>query len=396
MTDRTDNRPETTGKERGTDTRRPPRRRILPLLVAALAAAGLLIITPLPRGFQGQTTGDPELLNATAEALGSSHWNHIAVVKVDGDTVTAAGTGADEDTEFEIGSITKTFTAALFADALERGEVTESTRLGEVWPQLDGAVAEVRLADLAMQRSGLPRQQPPPSLGDGIASILAGYVHTDPYRGDVDDLVRALGEADVSDKKPEYSNFGFAVLGQALAEVTGTSYADLVRERITQPLGMDETFVATSAKGLSHGMTSSGLPAAPWTLGASAPAGAIRSTPRDMTIWLRATMDGTAPGAAASEPRTGFDESDRIGWAWMTTTNRSPNVTWHNGGTGGYRSFLGFDRENRTGIVILSDSANSVDGAISLISEKAGTAAAGSAGSAADSAAVAPTDGGVR
>lgn len=69
-------------------------------------------------------------------------------------------------------SITKTFTAALFADALERGEVTESTRLGEVWPQLGGAVAEVRLADLAMQRSGLPRQQPPPSLGDGIAPFL--------------------------------------------------------------------------------------------------------------------------------------------------------------------------------------------------------------------------------
>lgn len=392
MTIRSDQEPGTIEDE----PRRPPRRVWAAGMIAALTAIGLLLITPLPRGFQGEVTGDAALMEATAEALGSSHWNHVAVVRVDGDTVSSAGTGADEDTEFEIGSITKTFTAALFADALERGEVTESTRLGEVWPQLGGAVAEVRLADLAMQRSGLPRQQPPPSLGDGIASILAGYVHTDPYRGDVDDLVRALGEADVSDKKPEYSNFGFAVLGQALAEVTGTSYADLVRERITQPLGMDETVVPTSTEGLSHGMTSSGLPAAPWTLGASAPAGAIRSTPRDMTIWLRATMDGTAPGAAASEPRATFDESDRIGWAWMTTTNRIPNVTWHNGGTGGDRSFLGFDRANRTGIVVLSDSANSVDGAISLISEKAGTAAAGSAGPAADSAAVAPTDGGVR
>ncbi|RAE56878.1 serine hydrolase, partial [Burkholderia multivorans] len=157
------------------------------------------------------------------------------------------------------------------------------------------------------QRSGLPRQEPAPSVGDGLATVLAGYLHTDPYRGDVTDLVRALDKVDVSDTEPEYSNFGFAVLEQALAEVAGRSYADLIRERITQPLGMDDTFVPSSAKGLSHGLTSSGLPAAPWTLGASAPAGASRATPRDMAIWLQATMAGTAPGAAASEPREDFD-----------------------------------------------------------------------------------------
>lgn len=322
-------------------------------------------------------------MDAAAEALGSGHWNHLAVVRVNGDTVTEAGTGADGRTQFEIGSITKTFTAALFADAIERGEVEESTRLGEVWPELDGDVAEVTLGAIATQRSGLPRQEPAPSVGDGLATVLAGYLHTDPYRGDVTDLVRALDKVDVSDTEPEYSNFGFAVLGQALAEVAGRSYADLIRERITQPLGMDDTFVPSSAKGLSHGLTSSGLPAAPWTLGASAPAGAIRSTPRDMAIWLQATMAGTAPGAAASEPREDFDETDRIGWAWMTTTNRTPNITWHNGGTGGYRSFLGFDRGSGTGIIVLSDSANSVDKAIDLISEKAaGRAAERAAGQA--------------
>lgn len=366
-----------------TQTGHPPRRRILPVVIAASVALALLLITPFPRGFQGEVTGDPALMDAAAEALGSGHWNHLAVVRVNGDTVTEAGTGADGRTQFEIGSITKTFTAALFADAIERGEVEESTRLGEVWPELDGDVAEVTLGAIATQRSGLPRQEPAPSVGDGLATVLAGYLHTDPHRGDVTDLVRALDKVDVSDTEPEYSNFGFAVLGQALAEVAGRSYADLIRERITQPLGMDDTFVPSSAKGLSHGLTSSGLPAAPWTLGASAPAGAIRSTPRDMAIWLQATMAGTAPGAAASEPREDFDETDRIGWAWMTTTNRTPNITWHNGGTGGYRSFLGFDRGSGTGIIVLSDSANSVDKAIDLISEKAaGRAAERAAGQA--------------
>ncbi|MBR7502873.1 serine hydrolase, partial [Mycobacterium tuberculosis] len=112
-----------------------------------------------------------------------------------------------------------------FADAIERGEVEESTRLGEVWPELQGNVAEVTLGSIATQRSGLPRQEPAGSVGDGFATVLAGYLHTDPYRGDVTDLVRALDKVDVSDTEPEYSNFGFAVLGQALAEVAGRSYA---------------------------------------------------------------------------------------------------------------------------------------------------------------------------
>ena len=358
-----------------TDTRRSPRRRAIAITAAVLTAIVAVLLTPLPRGFQGDATGDEALMEATAAALGSGHWQHVAVAKVDGDTVTTAGTGADATTEFEIGSLTKTFTAALFADAMDRGEVTAETRLGEIWPQLEGPVAEVTLSSLAMQRSGLPRVEPAPSVGDAVASVFATYLHRDPYRGSVDDLIRTLGDTDVSDTTPEYSNFGFAVLGQSLAKVTGLSYRKLVEQRITQPLGMTRTFVPTSATGLSHGYTASGLPAAPWTLGASAPAGAIRSTAGDMAIWLRATMEGTAPGAAAALPRADFDAADRIGFAWMTTTGRTPAVTWHNGGTGGYSSFLGFTADAGTGIVVLADSAIPVDGAIDLISTESDSAA---------------------
>ena len=124
---------------------RPPRRMGIALLAAALTAAVLAAITPWPRGFQGAPTGDAELMAELEDALGSQHWQHVAAARVNGDEVTFAGTGADEHTEFEIGSITKTFTAALFADAIDRGEVEADTRLGEVWPDLEGKVAEVTL-----------------------------------------------------------------------------------------------------------------------------------------------------------------------------------------------------------------------------------------------------------
>ena len=350
---------------------RPPRRMGFALLAAALTAAVLAAITPWPRGFQGTPTGDAELMTELEDALGSQHWQHVAAARIDGDEVTFAGTGAEEHTEFESGSITKTFTAALLAEAIDRGEVKADTRLGEVWPELEGKVAEVTLESIAMQRSGLPSQEPAPSFGDGVMTMLSNYLHTDPYRGDAGDIVASLNDVDVGESEPEYSNYGFAVLGQALAEVAGQDYSVLVRDRLTDPLGMNETFVPESADGLSHGFTASGLPAAPWTLGGSAPAGAIRSTTHDLSIWLRAVSDGTAPGAEAAEPRADF-EDDRIGWAWFTTTHDGSTITWHNGGTGGFRSYLGFDRESGGGIIVLNDSANDVDEAATLIGADAG------------------------
>ncbi|TSI11533.1 serine hydrolase [Brevibacterium aurantiacum] len=349
--------------KRATSQRRPTA-----IIAAVITAALLAVITPLPRGFQGQATGNAGLVKEVEETLGSAHWHHVAAAKVNGDEVTWGGVGANENSEFEIGSITKTFTAALFADAIERGEIDESTRLGDVWPDLEGEVAQVSLTSIATQRSGLPKQEPTLGFGDGLASLLSRYLHTDPYRGTARDLVDSLKDADVGEKEPEYSNFAFGILGQALATVTGSSYGDLVRDRITEPLGMDSTYVPESVQGLPHGYTASGLRAAPWTLGGTAPSGAARSTVHDMSIWLRATMDGTAPGAKAIDPRADYDERDRIGWAWFTTKDRSPNLTWHNGGTGGYRSYLGFDPESHEGIVVLVDSANWVDDAADLIS----------------------------
>ena len=61
----------------------------------------------------------------------------------------------------------------------------------------------------------------------------------------------SLSEVEVGGPEPEYSNYGFAVLGQAIAEATGQDYSDLVRDRLTEPLGMEETFVPESADGLS-------------------------------------------------------------------------------------------------------------------------------------------------
>lgn len=73
-------------------------------------------------------------------------------------------------------------------------------------------------------------------------------------------------------------------------------------------------------------------------------------------------LDRTAPGVGALDPVAAFAGSTRIGAGWVTTTLRGREVTWHNGASGGFRSWVGLDRAASTGVAVLSAAAASVDG----------------------------------
>jgi CubicO group peptidase (beta-lactamase class C family) len=95
--------------------------------------------------------------------------DRVSIAVVDGSTITYANFGANEHTQYEIGSIIKTSTALLLADAIRRGEVTADTKAGAL-PPLGGApIADVKLAERASHRSGLLAQGM--QLDDGIRSL---------------------------------------------------------------------------------------------------------------------------------------------------------------------------------------------------------------------------------
>src|SRR5207302_11111885 len=102
-------------------------------------------------------TGDADLA-ARARPLLSGALDRVSIAVLDGTTVTYANFGAKQETEYEIGSITKTFTGLLLADAIERGEVTADTRLGALLPLAGAPVANVTLAGRASHRAGLSAQ----------------------------------------------------------------------------------------------------------------------------------------------------------------------------------------------------------------------------------------------
>jgi len=309
------------------------------------------------------------------QAVASGQLVGVVVGYVDGNDTAIRGFGVaskdtgkppDAGTVFEIGSITKTFTAALLAEEVLGGKVTLTDPVQKYLPQ-GVTLAQVgdrpiELGDVATQRSGLPRMPP----------NFAPSNPVDPY-ADFDEqklwaAVSTVKPARAPGAAYEYSNFGFGLLGEILARETGMSYRDLVKARIFVPLGMASTGTVLtdelerrSAQGYGPG----GMPVHHWALDAFAGAGAINSTATDMLAYLRANMAASAAASAstlsralamAHEPRAdgGPDAKMRIGLAWMTTP--SGGGRWHNGGTGGFMSFIGFS--GTRGVVILSNMGN--------------------------------------
>jgi serine-type D-Ala-D-Ala carboxypeptidase/endopeptidase len=273
------------------------------------------------------------------------------------------GNAPDGDTVYEIGSITKTFTATLLAKAVLAGRVTLDTPVAQLLPDFkipSRNGKEVTLGALATQRSGLPR----------VPSNLLGTDPSNPYVDyDAAKLKAFLAGYELR-RDPgaayEYSNLGFGLLGHALAQLDHTAYGTLTGEQILKPLGMTMSgtaFTDGMRARLAPGHDDTGKPAKNWDFDALAGAGAVRSTANDMLRYLKANMGiDPSPLAAATrlaqQPRSDMAGTMRIGLAWMTT---GKGIVWHNGGTGGYMSFLGFTADGRRGVVILSNTAASAD-----------------------------------
>lgn len=277
----------------------------------------------------------------------------IGVAAIVEDRVDIAGYGsmAGEPVataHWEIGSITKVFTGILFAEMIERGEVALSDSIGHWVP---AEVAErlperqPTLRQLATHTASLPR------LPKGWVRRIKGPNPYSQLTGQ--DVWDALGPQTSAPSKERfrYSNLGMGLLGHLLERAADTPYDELVRSRITAPLGMADT-------GVGEGVPVPGFkgrrPTPPWTFGALAAAGAIRSTLDDMVRFAQAVLDpptgtlGTAITRSLEPAFQGRVHSGGLGW--LNRLGR-PGVVWHNGGTYGASAFLAIDREARRALI---------------------------------------------
>jgi CubicO group peptidase (beta-lactamase class C family) len=309
-------------------------------------------------------TGDAALA-ARARPLLDGALDHVSIAVIDGSTVTYAHFGADEHTQYEIGSLTKTFTASLLADAIRRGEVTADTKVGALLPLGGAPIADVMLAELASHRSGLSAQGM--QLDDTIPFLLRYARHHNPFVQDVDGLLAIVRRATLTNRGQfVYSNLGVALLGHALAAAAHTTYAQLLQQRLFTPLGMTESSLPLTAGNLPSdaptGYSAAGIAEASWAIDGWAPAGGARSTAADMARYAQALLDGSAPGMDALTPRWEFGEQ-QIGYVWTTQEYQGHAVTFKNGLTGGFTSKIILDRANHRAVIVLSNTAAEVDSA---------------------------------
>jgi CubicO group peptidase (beta-lactamase class C family) len=221
----------------------------------------------------------------------------------------------------------------------------------------------VTLRSLSAHRSGLPRL--PKSARPWRRTIALWRHGTNPYGEDLEQLLDQARDVPLSKPRSRYSNLGFELLGHALAHAATTTYPELVQQRIATPLELDCFYTPGTADelrpGALNGRSRRGRPRQPWTGEGLGPAGGIRASITSVARFTAAMLDGSAPGIAALDPIARFGAGARIGAAWITIQVKGRPITWHNGGTGGFRSWLGLDRSTGTGVAILSATAAPVD-----------------------------------
>lgn len=354
-------------------TRRSPWRAVVVVAVAlTLALAVAVAMRPSPPSLPAAYDGDAELAQLARGVAGEQH-RALAAAVVTPQGVRTATIGADLEGRFEVGSITKGLTGLLLQDAIDRGEVTAGTRLGELLP-LDGTDAgDATLADLAQHVSGLPGQ--PENIEQLARNYWSQLSGSNPYPQSSQWLVDAAGAMPTSSGPGTYSNVAFGLLGTALAESAGTPFPQLLDERVLTPIGMHDAFVPETADQLgSRDLTGSqpnGRSAGAWAGGWIGPAGGLRATVTDMATLAERLLAEDVPGVAALEPTSAFGP-DRIGWAWITSDLDGWEVVWHNGATGGFGAFLGLDRAAGTAVVLLSATQGFVDAAALELLARAG------------------------
>jgi D-alanyl-D-alanine-carboxypeptidase/D-alanyl-D-alanine-endopeptidase len=267
------------------------------------------------------------------------------------------------DTKFEIGSITKVFTALLLAESERLGKVSlDDPAAKYLLPKGDPAQAgleKITLLSLTTHTSGLPRL--PSNIGkpDNMSDPYAKY--------DRAMLVEALKTDGANSRvgaEGSYSNFGAAVLGEALAAAWGTTYEEALNAHVLTPLGMKDTSVGIAGQ-LAPADIAPGHVAGKrvplWTAQAFAAAGAIRSSARDMALFLAAALGGTGAPLHASfqtseTPLRPFgDAGGQIGMAWMLPDDKDHPFAWHNGATAGSHSYIAVSLKRNSGIVILAN-----------------------------------------
>lgn len=272
---------------------------------------------------------------------------------------------------FEIGSISKTFTAWLLAQQVLKGKISLDSSINYYLPDSIASMSykgkAITVTHLSNHTSGIP------SLPLNFRTVQ-GYTDLNPYAGYTQNMLfsylKTYKPFAEPGKKFQYSNMAVGILGNILELQTGKSYEQLVRQSIAEPLKMKYTALPEK-KYLSFGKLNTscyngaGDTAHRWTFQAMKAAGCLYTNAEDLVLYAKAILQpGTTDLYKALEicfkPTFTVNAQQKIGLGWFILNSNGEEYLMHSGGTGGYRSVLLINRKKQTAVIVLSNVANDV------------------------------------
>ncbi|HSI75184.1 MAG TPA: serine hydrolase [Lunatimonas sp.] len=300
----------------------------------------------------------PSIAIAVIDSTGI-HYHNFGKTAVDGKAV-------DENTIYEIGSISKAFTAILLAQQVLDGKLKLDDEINSFLPDNIKVPVmgdtEITFGNLTDHTSGLPR------MPDNFAPANPSNPFADYTEDQMYEFISNYQPVREVGAEYEYSNIAQGLLGHLLAMNANNTYEELMVQTIAIPLKMEDTRIRMTDRmkenlALGH---SGGSVVENWDIPTLAGAGAIRSSTSDMAKFISANLGYvTNPLAEAMElthnPRHQKAGEMGVGMGWHIKKGGNGDVIWHNGGTGGYRTFAGFVKETGIGVVLLTNSSTGSD-----------------------------------
>ena len=282
----------------------------------------------------------------------------------------------DANTLFEIGSISKTFTATLLAYYVNEGKIKLSDPLTKFLPDTvasNKALSDITIEMLSNHTSGLPR------LPDNLVNHSLDPL--DPYRDykkkDLFDYLKTAKLESKPGEKYAYSNLAVGLLGTILEQISGKTYEQMVEEIICKPLNLNNTAQHLSTTQNEHFVTvynDQGKETPAWNFATLAPCGALRSTVNNLLIYAAAQMivanTKLSKAMQLTHLVTFTDKDLQLGLGWHIIKIGGTPYFFHNGGTYGCSTFLVFNPTTKFAVVALSNSGESIDATAAEIVKK--------------------------
>lgn len=253
---------------------------------------------------------------------------------------------------YEIGSLTKTFTAAMVSKAVQEGKIDLSASIDQYIALPEGNVYPT-VAELLTHTSGYKGYYFERPM---VSNFIQG--RNDFYGITKEMLISRAGKLSLPDEYGfNYSNYGYAVLGVILEAVYDSDYKTLMDQFLQTELQLFHTKLSEQDGDLGKYWD--------WDDNdAYLAAGAITSDIADMLAYARMLLDKyeyfadcqmglKAVDASTEQYKLMGINMDEIGMAWIIDSKNS--IIWHNGGTDNYNSYLGFDPQTGTAVIVLSN-----------------------------------------